>query len=139
MKTLGDVIKEYRLSREDTISIRTFASMSGLSPSYISMLEKGYDQRGNEIHPSINTIAIVADAIGISFDELFNQLDCKVIVNESVTNTSTLSPDESAIIKMYRQLKKSRQKDIYDYTKMIYDKELKNASKEELAQKKPNI
>ena len=102
MATLGEIIKEYRNSHSEKISIRKFALMSGLSASYISMLEKGYDQRGNKISPTISTINAVAEAMNKSFDEVFNQLEGNVIVNES--KFYDLAHDEKVLIENYRNL-----------------------------------
>ena len=42
--TLGEIIKNFRLSSEEEMSIRRFAALSGLSAPYISLLERlGYN------------------------------------------------------------------------------------------------
>ena len=57
--------------------------MSGLSKSYISMLERNRDPRGNTINPSIEVIDKVANAIGVDLDALISTIDQDVIVNSS--------------------------------------------------------
>ena len=118
--TLGEVIKEYRLSRDDEMSIRNFAIKSGLSASYICMLEKGIDQRGNVIAPTIQTIDKVAKAMNVSFDDVFNRLNGDVTVNSAEDD---ISQAEASIIQMYRSLSDNRKTDVFNYIKMLYDNE----------------
>lgn len=108
------------MSCEDEMSIRRFASLSGLSSSYVSMLERGTDQRGNVIVPTIQTIDKVAKTMNMSFNDLFNQISGEVIVN-STDDEST----ESELLSMYRKLKDNRKTDVFNYVKMIYDNESK--------------
>lgn len=70
---LGDMIKIYRESH--SISMDAFSQKTGLSKSYVSMLERNKDPRGNEITPSIETIYKVAKGINKSFDDVFRELD----------------------------------------------------------------
>lgn len=82
--TLGDLIKEYRTDNE--LSMAEFASKSGLSKAYISLLEKNkHPKTGKEITPSIDVIKKVADAIGRDFDDVFSSIDSttKIVVNRS--------------------------------------------------------
>ena len=79
--TLGNVISEFRnLNR---LTMEDFSKMSGLSKSYISMLERNRDPRGNTINPSIEVIDKVANAIGVDLDALISTIDQDVIVNSS--------------------------------------------------------
>lgn len=77
--TLGDVIREFR--ELNGISMDEFSNMSGLSKSYISMLENNKDPRGKAINPSLETIDKVASAIGVELDNLVSQIDQDVVVN----------------------------------------------------------
>ena len=53
--TLGEIVKEYRIAHN--MSMDVFASRSGLSKGYISMLEKNVNPKnGKPITPSIETI-----------------------------------------------------------------------------------
>ena len=84
--TLGDLIKEYRTENE--LSMAEFASKSGLSKAYISLLEKNkHPKTGKEITPSIDVIKKVADAIGRDFDDVFSSIDSttKIVVNRSAS------------------------------------------------------
>lgn len=96
--TLGDVIKEFR--NINNLSMEEFSKMSGLSKSYISMLENNKDPRGNPIKPSIETIDKVANTIGVDLDTLLEKIDQDVIVNqkkEALTNFD--NSDEEAATK----------------------------------------
>lgn len=81
---LGDLIKQYR--DEHGISMDAFSQKTGLSKSYISMLERNKDPRGNEITPSIETIYKVSRGLNMSFDDVFRALDQnqKVKLNSGV-------------------------------------------------------
>ena len=59
--TLGEIIKNFRLSSEEEMSIRRFAALSGLSAPYISLLE-----RDSSIIPTIKTINKVAQVMNVS-------------------------------------------------------------------------
>ena len=79
--TLGDLIKTYR--EEHDMSMAEFASKSGLSKAYISLLEKNKNPKtGKEITPSVDIIKKVCDAIGKDFDDVFSSLDSttKIII-----------------------------------------------------------
>ena len=83
--TLGDIIKEYRT--DHGMNIRDFATISGLSRAYVSLLERNVNPKtGKEITPSVEIIKKVADAVGKNFDEVFNSIDCttKIIINPNV-------------------------------------------------------
>lgn len=72
--TLGEVIKKYRTDHD--MSMDDFASKSGISKAYISILEKNrHPKTGKEIAPSIDSIRKAADGMGIDFNSLFNMLD----------------------------------------------------------------
>ena len=79
--TLGEIIKAYR--NDHKMSMDDFAKKSGLSKSYIHLLEKNkHPKTGKPIIPSIPTIKQAADAMGIDFDHLFSQIDGDVKVNQ---------------------------------------------------------
>ncbi len=71
---LGEIIKTYR--DEHGLSMQDFSSLSKLSKPYISQLEKNRNPKtGDEIVPSPDTFQKVANAMGISFDELIRMVD----------------------------------------------------------------
>ena len=62
--TLGEEIRKYR--KEHGLSLDQFAFKTGLSKSYLSMLENNKDPRGKPIRPSLDTIKKVAAVCGPS-------------------------------------------------------------------------
>ena len=71
--TLGDIIKRYR---DDTdLSMDGFAQLSGLSKSYISVLERNITPHGNEPSPGIDTYKAVAKVLGIDVNDLIRAVD----------------------------------------------------------------
>lgn len=71
---LGEVIKEYRDAHN--LTMQEFSDISGLSKPYVSQLEHNCNPKnGQPIIPSLDTFNRVANAIGISFDELISKID----------------------------------------------------------------
>lgn len=71
---LGEVIKAYR--RKHHLSMQAFADLAGLSKPYISQLERNRNPKtGDSIIPSPDTFQKVANAMGISFNELISKVD----------------------------------------------------------------
>lgn len=80
--TLGEIIKNYRT--EHKMSMDGFASISGMSKAYISLLEKNrHPKTGKPITPSIPLIKQAADAMHVDFNELFALIDGDIIINSS--------------------------------------------------------
>ena len=107
--TLGEIIKQYRT--EHSLSMDAFASMSGLSKSYISILEKNqHPKTGKPVIPSIKVIRQAALGLHMDFNDLFRQIDGDVDVSDvdlpsapaATDSLLPLSPEESAIIRRYR-------------------------------------
>lgn len=123
MATLGEIIKKFRMSKNPKISMDSFSDLSGLSKSYISMLERNRDPRGNPIIPTIETIDKVANAMGISFPEIFEQLDKDTLVR--VNTRSNASLRDTA----FPERAMSPPKDEYDYEYLYHPEELKEMSR----------
>lgn len=71
--TIGEIIKDYRTTYGVTMD--EFADRSGLSKSYISMLEKNENPRSKQpITPTTKTVNAVALAMGKSVSSLMTQL-----------------------------------------------------------------
>jgi len=71
---LGELLKQYR--SEHDLSLRDFAKISGISNSYLSMLETGRHPRsGRPIVPTITKLNQIAQAMGIRIDDLVALLD----------------------------------------------------------------
>ena len=72
--TLGEIIKEYRLSH--AMSMDDFSKASGISKAYISLLEKNkHPKTGKPITPSITILLQSAEAMHITLDDLWLRLD----------------------------------------------------------------
>ncbi len=72
--TLGDYIKEYRSVHK--LSMDDFASRSGMSKAYVSILERNYNpSTGKAAIPSLETIKRVATATSVDFNDLIAMLD----------------------------------------------------------------
>ena len=72
--TLGDIIKQYR--HEKNLSMDAFAERSGISKSYISMLEKNENPRTKlPITPTTKTLESVSFAMGITVLELLDKIN----------------------------------------------------------------
>lgn len=70
---IGDAIKQFRDARG--LSMDAFAKLSGLSKAYISLLEKGVNNQGEKLVPSITTLRKVANAMGADVNDLIGMLD----------------------------------------------------------------
>ena len=71
---LGEIIKRYR--EENGLSLRDFAKKSGVSNSYLSMLETGRQpQSGRPIVPTLTTLNKIASAVGMRIDDLIAAVD----------------------------------------------------------------
>lgn len=71
---IGDFIKKYR--QEHNMSMQEFANVTGLSKAYVGMLEKIYNPKTNQpISPSIDKLNQIAKGVGITLDDLLQQLD----------------------------------------------------------------
>lgn len=70
---LGEIIKRYR--SEHDLSQRQFAKLCGLSHGYIPLIEKGLNPYGDPLTPSITVMKQLADAMGMSLQELISLTD----------------------------------------------------------------
>lgn len=71
---LRDLIKNYRDTHD--LSQRQFANQCNLSNGYISILEKGVNPRtGKPVTPTIPQLKKLADGMGMTLNELFDQVD----------------------------------------------------------------
>lgn len=96
--TLGEIIKEYR--EQHHLSQSAFARMSGLSKSYISLLELNrHPKTGKPIAPSIESIRLSASAMHMDFDDLFSKIDSGVVLNSNHPYTVKEDSDHPYIVK----------------------------------------
>lgn len=113
--TLGEIIKNFRFSSEEEMSIRRFASLCGLSAPYISLLE-----RDATIIPTIKTINKVAQVMNVSPDDIVNQLNSDTPADNKVKDIK-----ETELLSMFRELSDARKEDILNFVKMIHSNEIK--------------
>lgn len=101
--TLGDFIKKYRT--EHSMSMDKFSELSGISKSYISLLERNqHPITGKTIAPSIKCIRQVADCVHIDFNTLFSMLDGNVsLAADPVSSDFSVSPLEKDLITAFRK------------------------------------
>ena len=105
---LGEIIKKFRDDNE--LSMDKFAKMSNLSKAYISVLEKNKRPKtGKPVTPSIPVIKNVAEAMNMSFDELFNMLEDNQIISISTDDII------KRINEVSMQLYSERRIKVYDY------------------------
>lgn len=75
--TLGDIIKAYREKHD--MSMDDFAKASGISKTYVWMLEKNINTKtGREIVPTVEYIQKAAKGMFMSFDDLFDMISDNV-------------------------------------------------------------
>lgn len=75
--TLGDIIKAYR--EEHDMSMEEFSKASGISKTYVWMLEKNINSKtGKEIIPTIEYIQKAAKGMFMDFDDLFEMISDNV-------------------------------------------------------------
>lgn len=101
---LGELIKEYR--RLNKLTMQDFATRSGLSKGYVSMLEKGkHPQNTRNIIPSIETFSKVAAGMGISLNDLLENVDSDQLIDIELPSSSpALTDEETYVVSMYRDM-----------------------------------
>lgn len=105
---LGEIIKKFRDDNE--LSMDKFAKMTNLSKAYISVLEKNKRPKTcKPVTPSIPVIKNVAEAMNISFNELFNMLEDNQIVSIGADDIIKKINDVSVQLHSEKQIK------VYDY------------------------
>lgn len=99
---IGEIIKQYR--NEHGYSLREFAKLSGVSNSYISMLESGKHPRsGRPIVPTLTKLNQIADAMGLRVDDLVSAMDDTPVKIDD-DGGFYVSPLEKQIILRFRAL-----------------------------------
>ena len=104
--TISQLLIKYR--QEHALSQRRFAELCDLSNGYISMLENNLNpSTGKPVVPTLPALKKLSKGMGISLDELINQIDGNTIVSlkkEFPPSYSDYSPDERQLIEDYRGL-----------------------------------
>jgi len=92
---LKELVLNYR--QENNISQREFARRCGLSNSLISIIEVGHNpQTGREMTPDFNTYRKLANGMGISVQDLFDELgnDGLVYISNTGFTKGIIESDE---------------------------------------------
>ena len=107
--TLGAILKSYR--EENGLSLRDFAKKSGVSNSYLSMLETGRQpSSGRPIVPTLTKLNQIAVAMGMRVDDLIAAVDdmpVRIDENKAVAPAAVgleLSPLEVQLVTRFRAL-----------------------------------
>ena len=92
------------------LSVREASALIGISHTYLSALEKGFDPRsGKTLEPSQQVLLKICKAYGLDYDKIFS--------------TFSLSPNQDIYINMGYQLRSLRQHDpdrFKDILQIIY-------------------
>ena len=102
--TLSEYITKYRAEHE--LSGRQFAALVGISPQYEVNLERGTNNHGNPVSPSMKVYSKIAKGTGISEIDLLSMLDDEVSVNPP------LSDQDIRLLEWFRSLPEEKQKAI---------------------------
>lgn len=89
--TLGECIINY--INEHDLSMRKFATLSGVSHAYISNIVNEKTSRGNAPVPSIDVYRGVAKAMGIDVETLISMVDDKIAWGEQTKKPITALGD----------------------------------------------
>lgn len=84
-QAFGDVVKKYRNLKG--VSQETLAADTGLTRSYVGLLERG------EYQPTLDTIFALSKALGIGIDVLMRDVAIRCQVYEDADQLSTLEAD----------------------------------------------
>ena len=114
--TLGQILKRYRF--EQDISARELAERSGVSPAYISILEKGKNPNGRRPNPSKETCTGLANAMGLSYDELMEMIDVSPpdYENHFAIPSNKYGLLEMCLKKIGWALESTKNSDAFDFT-----------------------
>ena len=101
--TLGEFIKKYR--EEHGLSVRYFASLSGISPQQIINIEKGIGNDGKPMTSTMKTYKKIAKAVNMDEKDFMNLLNDNVVVNPS-DNKNTAIQEDNGQKEKYEELKR---------------------------------
>jgi transcriptional regulator with XRE-family HTH domain len=100
MQELGHLLRQLR----DHESLRDVSSRSGISHTYLGIIEKGIDQRsGNPVKPTPETLKTLAKAYNYSYEELMRKAG---YLQESGETYLTDNPLDSTPIELEEILQK---------------------------------
>lgn len=109
-KTIGQIIRQYRKTKG--MSQMDLAEAIGVSYQQVQKYEKGT----NRI--SVDRLKQIADAFGITINELFQQE--KLAVSETLATYGKLTDDEQLLLHSFREIKnKNMKKAVIELIKAI--------------------
>ena len=91
---LGDLIKQYRV--EHKYSLREFADLCDISFAQVRLMERGLNSQGKPFVPSVRSLKMVANAMGISLTALLEYCDDMTI--EWDADDVAIAPEKQALI-----------------------------------------
>ena len=78
---LGTIIKNYR--ETNGISMDVFAERSGISKSYVGVIETGFRPKtGKPVYPSVKIIRKAAKGMNMDFNKLFRMIDEEISLSD---------------------------------------------------------
>jgi transcriptional regulator with XRE-family HTH domain len=100
---IGDILRKYR--DDHGYSLREFSRISGVSNSYLSMLESGRHPRtGRPIVPTLTKLNQIAAAMNMGVDDLIAIMDDTPVTFDDDPPALKLTSLEAEIIKRFRML-----------------------------------
>lgn len=124
--TLGEYIKQYREAHG--LSQRKFAELCGVSNGYISMLEKNVNPKtGKPVTPQLERIALIAEAMGITVQDLFISVDdmpiSLIIDSEKKATTENGSGLSEKLVNAISKLSESGQQQAMSFVLYLLENE----------------
>ncbi len=118
---LGEIIKEYRAIHK--ISMDEFSRQTQLSRAYISILERNVNPVNNKPPiPSLETIRVVAKAVGLDFSSVINMLESPQTVSlASLPPAATPQPQgiDLALWSMVQDMTDKQKEEVLRFAKFV--------------------
>ena len=121
--TLSELITQY--CNDHGLSVRKFAEKTGLSHAYIHFIIKGRNPKtGRPIQPTIESYNHIADAMGITINELFEKMDDTEITIPTVQPKKNSDVDDFlfALSGEIHDFDEEERRDIMRYAQFIKSK-----------------
>lgn len=123
--TIGELIEQY--CRRTGTTNQRFAELCGVSKGYISQLINGRNPTtGRPITPTLETYIKIAEAMGISIDDLFRQIDDVPVALKKYPTTPQkpdISSIEFALIDAFHGLPETKQMDVLEFARFLQSQE----------------
>jgi transcriptional regulator with XRE-family HTH domain len=124
MHELGTLLRKLR----ENESLRDVSIRSGISHTYLGIIEKGIDQRsGNPVKPTPETLKTLAKAYNYPYEDLMRKAG---YLNENSEPYSTEAPEKNLDLEKFlksqfvtyrgRQLKEAERKKILEMLKLLF-------------------